>query len=784
MTDPTDSPASVSLDELREQLSHIPLFRKFRPDSLDRLIQFAAVREYAPGERILGYGRPGELFGVILSGRAEVFPGEGDTSISLATLPEGSYFGEMSLLTGEPTSATVQAAEPCRCLLIPHESMSREIPHNLEVLTELARTLSVRLSARERDEREQAMVEGARRCARSTRSFRPTSTLSVSRILVLNLGSSSLKYDFMDSARPEVVFRGLVERIGEGALHRSERGDGSTNASVSAPDHEAALRLVLADLTHPDHGAVTSLDQITGVGHRVVHGGDRYSASVLIDDDVVQQIRAASVLAPLHNPVNLEGIELCAELLPGVPQVAVFDTAFHQSMPRHAFLYAIPYELYSEHQLRRYGFHGTSHKYVSMKAAAHLQRSHRELKLITCHLGNGASIAAIDHGRVIDTTMGLTPLEGLVMGTRSGDVDPGLVLHLSNTMGKSPAEVDRLLNKESGLLGLSGISNDMRELVDAADEGHPRALLAITVFCYRIKKYIGAYLAALGGLDALVFTGGIGEHSAWIRSRACQSMHHVGLIVDESRNQGASPGQGDAADISDQAAPVRILVVPTDEEGMIARETEAVLRHSKVADSVNPADVPIPIGVSAHHVHLQPDHVEALFGRGAELTERSPLTQPGQFACDQQVNLIGPKGRVDRVRILGPTRKQTQVEISRTEEFKLGIDAPIRASGDLAGSPGLVLEGPEGVVEIEEGVICAMRHIHVDPADALRLAVRDKDIVRVRVEGERSLIFGDVLVRISPSYKLEMHVDTDEANAAELGPRATGFIDSLQARRP
>lgn len=769
--------------EIQTLLKEIPLFQLFRPESLERLIQFSTVQDFAPGDRIVGYGRPGEVFGVILTGSAEVFPGEGDTLKRLATLPAGSYFGEMSLLTGEPTTADVKAAEACRCLLIPHASMSREIPTNVNVITELARTLSERLTQREDNEAEQAVVADARRNARSKREFRPTSMLSISRILVLNLGSSSLKYDFMDSSRPDVVFHGLVERIGGDAVHRAARSDGEKKDTIAAPDHEAALRLVLDDLAHPEHGAVKALNQITGVGHRVVHGGDRYSASVLIDDDVITEIRNAGVLAPLHNPVNLKGIELCAELLPDVPQVAVFDTAFHQSMPKHAFLYALPYELYEKHQLRRYGFHGTSHKYVSMKAAAHLQRSHRKLKLITCHLGNGASIAAIDHGRVIDTTMGLTPLEGLVMGTRSGDVDPGLVLHLCNTLKMTPVEVDHLLNKESGLKGISGISNDMRELVEAAEEGHPRALLAIQVFCYRIKKYIGSYMAALGGLDALVFTGGIGEHSAWIRSRACQGLSHMGLIVDESKNQEAVVAAGSAVDVADPDSPVRLLVVPTDEEGMIAQDTEAVLRHQHVAESVNPSEIPIHIGVSAHHVHLDTDHVEALYGKGHTLTERAPLAQPGQFACEEQVNLIGPKGRVDHVRILGPVRKQTQVEISRTEEFKLGIDAPIRASGDLAGSPGLVLEGPAGTIEIDEGVICAMRHIHVHPEDALRLAVRDKDIVRVRVEGERSLTFGDVLVRISPKYKLEMHVDTDEANAAELGRDAIGYIDSIQSRR-
>jgi acetate kinase len=470
--------------------------------------------------------------------------------------------------------------------------------------------------------------------------------------------------------------------------------------------------------------------------------------------------------------------------MPGVPQVAVFDTAFHQTMPKHAYLYALPYKYFEDHKLRRYGFHGTSHKYVSLKAASHLQQSSRSLRIITCHLGNGASLAAIDHGRVIDTTMGLTPLEGLVMGTRCGDIDPGLVLHLSNALGLSSKDVDRILNKESGLLGISGISNDMREIVDAAEKGNPRALLAIQMYCYRIKKHIGGYVAALGGLDAMVFTAGVGENSAWIRSRVCQGLGHLGIAIDEEKNQSARPAAGSAADVGEAGRPVRVLVVPTDEEGMIAQETAAALGQSRLAEAVKPETIPIPIGISAHHVHLQKDHVEALFGPGHTLTFHKELTQPGEFACKEIVDVIGPKGRVDRVRILGPARKQTQVEISRTEEFKLGMDAPIRASGDLANSPGCILEGPAGRVEIKEGVICALRHVHMSPEDALRLAVRDGDFIRIHKGGERSLIFGDVLVRVNPRFKLEMHVDTDEANAAEMFGDSIGYLDSIQTRRP
>ncbi len=773
------------MQDLRSFLTKTSLFSRFSSSSLDRILEHSRVEAFENGQIILEQGRPGTYLGTVLEGAVEVvLPTEAGGPRHLADIESGSYFGEMSLLTGEPIAANVVAKGPVTVLLTPHETISLELPSNPQAITELARTLSERLRRREDDDEEQAFVEQARRRNRETRSLRPSPSSGLHRILVLNLGSSSLKYDFFDTSRPDLVFRGLVEKIGESeSQHRAERGDQTHRAPVQANDHEAALNLVLSELTGPQ-GPLDSLDQLTGVGHRVVHGGERYSAPVVITDEVLAELHRNASLAPLHNPVNILGIEACRKLVPKVPQVAVFDTAFHQTMPKHAFLYALPYDLYEQQGLRRYGFHGTSHKYVSLKAAAHLKRSSRALKMITCHLGNGASVAAVDHGRVVDTSMGLTPLEGLVMGTRSGDLDPGLLLHLINQLGMDPKEVDRLLNKQSGLLGLSGVSNDMREVVEAAEGGNPRAILAIQVFCYRLRKYIGSYLAALGGLDVLVFTGGIGENSAWIRSRVCRNLEHLGIRIDEAVNAQAHPKRGEAADVATQDSPVRVLVVPTDEEGMIAKESIAALNQSRLVEAVHPEDIPIPIGVSAHHVHLQPDHVEALFGPGHTLTPDKALKQPGQFACKERVTLIGPKGRIERVRILGPERRQTQVEIARTEEFKLGIDAPIRASGDLEGSPGLVLEGPNGRVELRQGVICALRHIHMNPEDALRLAVRDGDMVRVRVEGERALIFGDVLIRVKPTYVLEMHVDTDEANAAEMVGQTVGFIESIQSRRP
>ena len=453
-------------------------------------------------------------------------------------------------------------------------------------------------------------------------------------------------------------------------------------------------------------------------------------------------------------------------------------------MPRQAFTYAIPYEHYEKRGIRRYGFHGTSHHYVALQAATYLRRRLQELKIVTSHLGNGASLCAVDHGRSIDTSMGLTPLEGLVMGTRSGDLDPALVLHIQRELGLSPDEVDSLLNRKSGLLGLSGFSSDMREVLDAADNGERRAQLAVQVYCYRIKKYVGAYVAALGGLDALVFTAGVGENSRGVRARICQGLAYLGVTIDERRNAAAvGVPPGTAMDIADDRSPVRVLVIPTDEQKMIAWETSRALSRRNVSEIIAARQhKAIPIEVSAHHVHLQPEHVDILFGPGHELTVKADLSQPGQFACEERVDLIGPRGSVERVRVLGPTRRQTQVEISRTEEFKLGIDAPVRASGDLKGSPALVLKGSKGSVRIKEGVICALRHIHMSPEDALGYGLRDRDMVRVKVEGERPLSFGGVLVRVNPQYRLAMHVDTDEGNAAELNTGESGFIEAVEER--
>jgi acetate kinase len=759
------------------QLQQLALFRGFDESSLRELLASSTVAEAPDGATLIEYGHAGEYLGVLLAGRAKVHrpaAEPGGPQVQLSALQPGDYFGEMALLTGEVTTAEVAADGPCRYLRIPQAVYGRTLAANPTAVAELARSMAARLRQRWQDPTERHATREAWDRARDPYRLDPAAALGDRRVLVLNCGSSSVKYCLFDGADPARQLRGLVERIGlDGARHRRRGPDGERTEPAAAPDHAAALELVF--------GAVGGDRRIDVVGHRVAHGGDRYGAAACIDDEVRATIREFGTLAPLHNPHNLAGIEAALRRLPAATHVAVFDTAFHRTIPSFAHQYALPHELARRLHLRRYGFHGPSHQYVALRSATWLRRPVTELKLVTCHLGSGNSVCAIDHGRSIDVSTGFTPLEGLIMGTRCGDLDPGLVLHLLTAHGLSAAELERILNHDSGLKGISGLTGDMREIEAAADRGDPQALLAVQMYTYRIRKYVGAYAAALGGVDVLVFTAGIGENSAGVRARVCQGLDRLGIVLDEARNRAAATG---VRDVSAEGSPVRVLVVPTDEELMIAREAVRTLGHDQVTAIIQARSKrPIPIEVSAHHVHLSTAHVEALFGPGHTLTRRSDLSQPGQYACAETVDLVGPKGRVDRVRVLGPARKETQIEISRTEEFRLGIDAPIRASGDLKGSPGLTLVGSHGSVTLGEGAICAMRHIHMSPEDALAYGIRDRDMVRIHTRGERALIFGDVLVRVAPDYRLAMHIDTDEANAAEINTGAVGFLDSIQERQ-
>lgn len=758
-------------------LRGIEVLGRFDDEAIRRLAAASRVGEYTANQLVLRSGGPVECVGVVASGELEIRLPGGEGTGAPPRLREGQLFGEMSLLTGEPAIADVVAASAAQVVHVPHEALTREIGANPLGAHGLAKLLTARLAKRGDDPRERSAVQRARSEAKTASGGGASGP-----VLVLNLGSSSIKYAVFEGGARRLG--GLVERIGTGDARLAHAGPaGKVERQLGAADHAAGLEAAIELVKHPEHGAIARLEDLVAAGHRVVHGGVRFTEATVVDAEVKAELEKLSALAPLHNPVNIKGIELCERLLPpGVLQVAVFDTAFHMTMPEHAYRYALPKAFADAEQLRRFGFHGTSHKYVSETATAFLGEAQGALKLVTCHLGNGASIAAVDHGRSVDTSMGLTPLEGLVMGTRSGDVDPGVLLHLLRR-GLSGADIDRMLNKESGLLGLSGLTSDMRELERAADAGHAGALLAIQVFCYRVRKYVGAYAAAMDGLDAIVFTGGIGENGDGVRSRICAGLSFLGVELDEAQNRGSVKAAERARIVSSGRSRVRVLVVPTDEEAMIAAETVRALGRSGAAAVLSARrDRPIPIGVSAHHVHLSQAHVEALFGEGARLTPRKELTQKGQFACEEVVDLVGPKGAVPKVRILGPARPETQVEISRTEEFKLGIDAPIRASGDVRNSPGLVLRTDKGQVELQEGAICALRHIHASPEDALAFGLRDRDVVRVSLSGERSLVFGDVLVRVDPSFTLEMHIDTDEANAAEVNPDSTCTIDSIQRR--
>lgn len=592
-------------------------------------------------------------------------------------------------------------------------------------------------------------------------------------ILVINCGSSSVKMAVINAEQGNRILEAKIDGLANGltSLHINDQAP----IPLSASDFAESLGAAFAELKK-----ALGNSPLSGIGHRVVHGGDKYGRPVRINAQVEADIESLRNLAPLHNPVNLQGIQQAQKVWPDLPHIAVFDTAFHATLPRRAQPYAIPKDLVEKHGLRRYGFHGTSHAYVARKAAGHMGFSHRELRIITCHLGNGASICAVEYGRSVETSMGMTPLEGLVMGTRSGDIDPGAMLYLMRAENLSVDEVDTLLNKESGLKGLAG-DHDMRTIEQMAAGGNEDARQAIQVFAHRVRKYIGAYAAIMGGVDAIVFTGGIGENSAAIRERAAQRLEFLGAILNEDANRDADlDGPTAIAEISMRHSRCKLLVVPTDEQWEIARQAAGLVAE---LDQVSNGPLEIPIAVSARHVHLTQEAVEALFGKGHELTFHKWLSQPGQFACKEQVTLIGPKRNLERVRVLGPVRSKNQVEISRTDEFFLGIDAPVRASGHIENTPGITLEGPAGTLTIKEGVICAWRHIHATPEDAERLGVEDKDVVEVRVQSEdRSLVFGDVLVRVSPKYALEMHIDTDEGNAAELGRGATGSLTNTEGQ--
>ena len=394
-------------------------------------------------------------------------------------------------------------------------------------------------------------------------------------VLVINCGSSSLKYQVINSESEQVLAKGLCERIGiDGRLVYQPAGGEKEITDAPMPTHKEAVQMVLDALVNERTGALKSLDEIEAVGHRIVHGGEKFTASTLIDDDVIAAVKECNDLAPLHNPANIIGIDACRQLMPGVPMVGVFDTAFHQTMPKEAYMYGIPYEYYDKYKVRKYGFHGTSHSFVSKRAAEIVGRDYSQLKTIVCHLGNGASICAVENGKSVDTSMGLSPLEGLIMGTRSGDIDPSAMEFIASKEGLDMAGIMNILNKKSGVEGVSGVSSDFRDLEAAAKEGNERAVLAIDMFAYRVAKYVGSYVAAMNGVDVICFTAGIGENTGFIREKVCSRLGYLGITLDEEANT----ARGEEKLISTPDSKVKVYIIPTNEELAIARETVSLVK--------------------------------------------------------------------------------------------------------------------------------------------------------------------------------------------------------------
>lgn len=769
------------IDLKRFFLEQVRLFESFQADKVEEVVSKSRLATYEGNEAILETGDDGQCIGIVISGHAEISMTDntGGRAV-IGQLEAGDVFGVMSLLTGDPIVADVIACNRCFVLMIPQDVFNTHILTNPKAVAYLSRLLADRTRAMSVDlgtARTQAQIKSNDPYALSLATNTP------GKVVVLNVGISQIHFGIYDTQDMGADIHGVIDNADKQVAHITVKVGTQQKTLDHVPFKLSDLFKVMAEATallgpdfefHPE--------DVSAIGHRVVHGGNRFSSSVVITPAVMSDIEELAVFAPLHNPINLAGIRVALKHFANVPQVAVFDTAFHQTLAPYAYLYGLPYELYKQHGIRRYGFHGTSHRYVSLKAAEILRRPLGELEIVSCHLGIGASLCAIDHGRSVDTTMGMTPTDGLIMPSRAGAIDPAVMIHLMEQHHLSPEQLSTLINTESGLKGISGISSDIHDIEAAAADGHHRALLAHKAFCYQVRKNIGAYVAAMGGIDVLAFTGDVGETSATVRSLACQGLGYMGIQLDEEKNRNLGVLDSHAV-ISTDDSRVTIVVIPNDDERLIAWESLRAIERNQLLLEAKAEETPaIPVEISAHHVHLAQADVEALFGPGHQLTPEHELSQPGQFACAEKVHLVGPKGRIANVRVLGPTRKESQVEIAMTEQFKLGIQPPIRQSGDLAGTPGVTLEGPYGSTTIPRGVICAQRHIHMTPEDAMRFRVRDNYVVRVRVEGERQLIFGDVVVRVNPAFRLAMHIDTDEGNAGNLRTGMLGYIEEIQSR--
>lgn len=723
-----------------QQLKDHALFGEFTTAELAGLVERGEMRSYRPGQRIIRAGDPGTFLGVVLEGTAcaQRHDGRGET-VTLGEIPCGAYFGEISLISGEATTADVVAVTPCQVLQFPHRVMTEALAGRPAAMSHIARTIASRLRPQAAEGPGVSPVAVAEDTAGLT---------TRDRILTVECTGSAIRYQYFDTDNEMGSFSGTVEGLGgEAAVHNSHGLRWEQSEAVPG-DLGSAVEAIVRGVRE----RLGEEAQLTAVGHLVPHGGEVFAGPVTMDGDVAGRVaELGEGLCPADRPAA-EALCAFAEALRGIPQIAVFDTAFFAAMPPATFLCGLPYESYEQQGIRHYGRQGLVHEQAAVLAAAHLQRPPAALNLVVCQIGPAPSVSAVAGGRGVDFELVFPEHEAA-----------GAVGSEALAPGADPWA-------------------DLPNLFELSQSGDEHAEAAVDVLTYRLRKLVGAAWVSLGKVDGLVFTGQWGSVLPLLRTRVCGKLAGLGVMLDEGRNADPHPDARGVSDLSHAGAVIPVLVTPTDQPRMIACQVAEVIGHSPVCAALLARRRPIPIGVSVRHLHLSRADLAALYGEGHELTFRAPLSQPGQFACEETVDLLGAKGRIGRVRVLGPERPETQVEISRTECFQLGIPAPIRMSGELAGTPGLQLEGPCGVIDLAQGAICARRHLHLSPEEALGLGLRQRDEISVRVGGERSLVFNDVAVRVHPDYRLDMHIDTDEANAARLDQGAVGYVESVDVR--
>jgi len=709
--------------------NNVTLFKDFPTDIVIEIIEKSKVKSFEKHEAIIEFSEQGIFLGVLLEGNAELsFTDNNGIKHVLNDLEPGDIFGEISLMTGNKTIADVVCGSPCRVLIIPQDVFTELITTNPPAVNYLSKTVEEKLKAISYDLEQSEFAKASAKKHDDPYGLKLHTKLPL-KLLIFKSTESSLHFYFVDTKNQDNNAAGEFKKFGtknSSFIFKSNKGEITNKTSIKGI--KEALDMLATQLKQS--GNINLIKELHAAGHIIQFGGDEFINSAVIDDNVIEKLSTLSSKGILKDDIN--SIRTIIDFLFSIPHIAIFDTAFHHTIPAYAHLYETIHNFNNKN--RRYVYHGLIHSYAALKASEYLKLPYNSLEIAVCNLDKISSICAVDHGRSVDT-----------------------------------------------YTGISDISENFTEIEEAADKGTYEALLAVKTFCYQVRKYIGSYVAAMAGLDVLVFTGII--KSPNIRSLICQGLECIGIKLNNRLNNKAAENNG-VCEISQNDSNVKVLVIPKREEIMAAREMIKAIDNEKISKRINSNKArPVPIEISAHHIHLSDEDLEQLFGRGYKLTNDIELSQPGQYACKERVNLKGPKGTINRVRILSPTRKQTQVEIAMTEQYKLGIQPPIRESGDVENTPGITLETEDGSLTINQGVICAMRHIHMTPGDAFYFGLRNKDIVRIIVAGDRELIFGDVLVRVSPKYQLVMHIDTDEGNAANIKTGMQGYIDSIQERR-